>query len=134
MSHENVELHRQGYEAWNRGDRESWLALAGPDVELILPGVQMMEGGGALRGEEGADRVWHALHATFPDFHFDVEEIRDLGERTFAKVRLRRHGAGSDAPLDQQAWHLMKWRHRKLHWFHAFLNETEALEAAGLRE
>ena len=134
MSEENVERHRRGYETWNRGDREAWLALGDPEIELILPGLQTMEGGEALRGHEGANRLWDALHATFSDVHIDVEEIRELGARTFGKVRLRGTGAGSGAPVDQRIWHLFEWRNGKLIRFRAFLNETEALKAAGLSE
>jgi ketosteroid isomerase-like protein len=93
-----------------------------------------MEGGDALRGHEGANRLWDALHATFSEVHVDVEEVRELGARTFGKVRLRGRGAGSGAPVDQRIWHLFEWRNGKIIQFRAFLNETEALEAAGLSE
>jgi ketosteroid isomerase-like protein len=134
MSQENVERLRQAYGAWNRGDRDSWVALAHPDGELILPAVQMMEGSDALRGQEGAERAWQVLHDTFSDPRFDVEEIRDLGERTFGKTRLRGRGAGSGAPLDQRIWHLVQWRNGKIIRFEGFLNEDKALEAAGLSD
>jgi ketosteroid isomerase-like protein len=134
MAEENVEQLRQAYEAWNRGDRESWVGLAHPEAELILPAVQMMEGSDALRGREGAERVWNVLHDTFSEPRFDVVEIRDLGERTLGRARLRGRGAGSGAPLDQRVWHLIQWRDAQIVRFEAFFDEAEALRAAGLSE
>jgi ketosteroid isomerase-like protein len=128
MSQENVELHRQGLDAWNRRDDETWLALADPNAELI-PAVIGMEGGQPLRGRGGARRLWDAWLATFPDAHLQIDEIRDLGDTTLAAVRICGHGARSDLPVEQPAWHVMEWRDRKCVRFQVFLTEAEALEA-----
>ena len=133
MSEENIQRQRQAYDAWNRGDRETWRALGDPNVEITLPVMQVLEGG-EWRGYEAADRLWDAWHETFPDATFHVEEIRDLGDTTYATLRLRGHGARSEVPFDQPIWHVMKWRNSKVIRFDSFLNEAEALKAAGLSE
>ena len=134
MSQENVELHRETYDAWNRGDRETWRASGDPNIELILPVISQVEGGDTWRGHEGADRLWDTWQETFPGDYFHVEEIRDLGDRTLASLRLRARGARSDVPFDQQIWHVVEWRNNKAVRLESFLNEGEALVAAGLSD
>ena len=134
MSEENVELHRRGYDAWNRGDMNAWLALADPDIEFS-PFMVEMEGERTYQGRDGARRLWNDWLTTFPDRHIKVDEIKDLGgDATFGAVRLRAHGARSDAPVEQSAWHVMQWRNGKCVRWQAFRDEAEALEAAGLSE
>ncbi len=61
-------------------------------------------------------------------------EARDCGDLTFAAFRLRGHGAGSDIPLDERIWQLVRWRQGKCVWLRTFSTREEALEAAGLSE
>ena len=131
MSEDNIRLQRLAYDAWNQGDREAWRALGDPNIEISLPVMQALEGGDWV-GYEAADRLWDAWHEVFPDASFHVEEIRDLGETTFATLRLRGSGARSELPLDQPIWHVMKWRNSKVIRLDSFLKEAEALEAAGV--
>jgi ketosteroid isomerase-like protein len=39
MSHENVELLKQGVEAFNRGDMDGMLALMDPELEFVTAGL-----------------------------------------------------------------------------------------------
>ena len=60
--------------------------------------------------------------------------MRDLGDRTLAAVRSRAHGAGSDAPFEETAWQVAEGRDGKLVRLRSYASESEALEAAGIRE
>src|SRR5687767_7631750 len=134
MSEENVELHRRGYDAWNRGDVEGWLGLVDAKVEII-PMTAQFEGGGPLRGHGSARRLWESWAATFPDRQFEVDQIRDLGgDTTIAAVRFQGRGVGSGVPVEQQVWHVIWWRNKKIARWQAFPTEADALEAAGLSE
>ena len=135
MSEERTETARRTYEAFNRGDRETWLAVIHPEAEIVMPIFQALEGGaGARHGHAGANELWENWHAVFRDPVIEVKEIRHLGETTFVAIRLRGQGAGSDVPIDQPAWHVVRWRDGKVIRIQAFLREAEALEAAGLTE
>ena len=131
MSQENVELYRQATRAFNQGDLDVFLGLMDEEVEA-LPRIGAVEGG--YHGHDGMRRWWESLQATFPDFHTEVVEVRDLGDVTLAELRNRGHGAGSDTPVEQQSWHVARWRDRKLVWWRAYGTEGEALAAAGLAE
>jgi hypothetical protein len=133
MSEENVELTFRSADAVNRRDLDAYLALLDPEVEL-LPRILEVEGGGAYRGHEGVRTLWENLFGVFPDFKGEIEEVRDLGNVTVARVRMSGQGIGSDAPTKQLAWVVAEWRGKRVIWGRVCLSEAEALEAAGLRE
>ncbi len=47
---------------------------------------------------------------------------------------LSRAGMESDAPFDDMQWHVIEWRHRAVTRLRTIRDDSEALEAAGLRE
>ena len=51
MSQENVENTRRGIDAWNRGDRDEWLAGFAPEAELHTSGRFVDQG--VYRGLRG---------------------------------------------------------------------------------
>ena len=77
---------------------------------------------------------WENVFAVWPDITVRVVEVRDLGDRTFAALRTRGHGAGSDIPLDESVWQVTRSRHGKRVWWRTFDTRAETLEAAGLSE
>jgi hypothetical protein len=131
MSRENVELLGQATDAMNRRNLDGFLALMDAEVEAVSRLVAI-EGG--YHGHDGIRRWWENLLDVFPDFKIEVVEVREIGDRTFAVLRNRAHGGGSDIPLEQTLWHVAEWRDRKVIWWSAHLTEAEALEAAGLSE
>jgi hypothetical protein len=58
----------------------------------------------------------------------------NLGDLTVAHLRNRAHGTVSNAPVEERLWFVGEWREGKAIWWQSFRTETEALEAAGLRE
>jgi hypothetical protein len=51
-------------------------------------------------------------------------------------AEVKSHGSSkeSDAVINQRFWQVTEWRHGKALWWHNFLTEAEAVEAAGARE
>jgi ketosteroid isomerase-like protein len=130
MSHENVELVRRAYDAFNRRDWDAFVALIDDDVEIVTR-IAAIEG--PRRGHDGMRGWWETMLAAFPDFDVEVVEVRDLGDVTLAPLRALGHGAGSNVPFEDLLWHTGRWRRGKCVWWAAFPTEAEALEAAGLR-
>jgi len=133
MSQENVEMVYRVNEAFNSHNFDAVLPFLDPDIEYGSRLVQM-EGGGPYRGHDGMRKWWKDLFAVFPDFHSDIDEVKDLGDLTLAKVRQHTQGTGRQAPADQTQWHLAEWRKGRIIRWHVFLSEAEALQAAGLTE
>ena len=131
MSQENVQLALRAYVAFNERDLESMVALAHQEV-MVESRLAAMEGG--YRGPEGVRRWWANLLDVLPDYELEVEEVRDLGEATVARLHARAHGADSATPLDEVIWHAARWQDGKYVWWRNFSTEAEALEAAGLSE
>jgi ketosteroid isomerase-like protein len=123
MSQASIELVYRAHKAFNRRDLDAFVALIDPEAELIplnvaLPGVT------SYRGHEGVRSFWEELFATSPGFSTEVDDVRDFGDVTVARVRLR----------GQTCWQVAEWRRGKAIRWHTCSSETEALEAAGLSE
>jgi ketosteroid isomerase-like protein len=131
MSQENVELAHRANDAFNRHDFDALLALIDPNIEFTSRIVEL-EGGGPFRGHDGIKEWWANLFGVFPEFSSKIEEVRDLGDLTLARMRQHSQGMEKDSPADQTQWHLAEWREgKKIRW-RVFVNEDEALEDAGL--
>jgi ketosteroid isomerase-like protein len=131
MSQENVELAQRAYDAFNRRDFASLLALVDADAEVV-PRLAGVEGG--YHGPEGIRRWWQNLLDAWPDFTVEVVEVRDLGQMTLTKMEVGGHAADSGIRVRQPSWHVWRWRRSKAVWFGVFATQAEALEAAGLRD
>ena len=131
MSQGNVELSHQANEAVNRRDLGALLELMDADVEAV-PILTGMEGD--YHGHAGIRRWWGHLLDVFPDLATEVVELRELGDFTLASMRLRGHGADSDAPVAASLWLVAQWRRGKCVRWGSYGTEAEALEAVGLRD
>jgi SnoaL-like domain len=133
MSLENVELVYQATEAFNLGALSLFLSFCSPRVEFISRLVAL-EGDEPRRGYDGVRSWWEALHEAYWDLTAEVDDVRDLGEVTVTRVRLRGWSRRSDAPMQQTQWHVTRWSRKNAIRWRVFLSEDEALEAAGFAE
>jgi ketosteroid isomerase-like protein len=133
MSQANIELHRRAHDAFNERDLDAFLALADPDVEIVPQTVQL-EGVASFHGHDGVRKWWSDLLSVFPDFQTELDEVRERGDLTIARARLRGHGVESDAFFERPIWQVVEWRDGKAVWWGTFLSEAEAIEAAELRD
>jgi ketosteroid isomerase-like protein len=131
MSQDKVKLSLRAFQAFNKRDLDAVLADVHDDVEAF-PRLAAVEGG--YRGHEGVRRWWAQLLGTFPDFHVEVLEVRDLGDFVVLALRVSGRGAESDTPLDAAFWHVNQFRDGKVIRWHVYTTEHEALEAVGPRE
>jgi ketosteroid isomerase-like protein len=129
---ENVDLVYQAADAFNLGILSAFLALFDRNVEFMSRLVPL-ESGKPRRGHDGVRSWWEALHGAYRDLSVEIDGVREVGELTVARVRLRgRREKG--APMQQTQWHVVRWRHNKAIRWRVFLSEAEALAAAGLTE
>ena len=66
-------------------------------------------------------------------FRFVPEEVIDLGEQVFMRVRLSGRAKTSGVALDQTVFHVWTFREEMPWRCEAFFNEEEARAAAGMR-
>ena len=137
MSQENVERIRRGYEAFNRGDFASAAKDFDPNFEWRIP-FQLPDSppDETYRGPKEVIGFWQTWRSAFDDFHMELEEIIDAGDRVvvFAAVRGRGAESGADVgtPSFPQVWTLRD-DGRPLR-VEMYTSRAEALEAAGLSE
>jgi hypothetical protein len=72
--------------------------------------------------------------AQWQDWRIEAREFREAGDTFMVRVRRIGVGKGSEAPVEDQAFHLWTFRGHKVIRVEIFARESEALEAAGLEE
>ena len=131
MSRENVELVRRAYDAFNRRDLDGFLSLMSEDVQT---GSRLVSIEGGFHGHDGVRNWWSSLLDNFPDIKIEVVDVRDLGDAALGEYWIRAHGAGSQTPVEDQQWQVVRFRGGKVSSWQTFVSEAEALKAAGLTE
>ena len=137
MSEENVETFRRMLEAFDRGDREAWLALRHPKAD-VLPSATFPEAD-VVRGPEAIWDFYMGVVEPFEPFEqarfSDAVEVEDLGRnQVFAHYDVEVRGRASGAPVKLDYWVLITFREGKMLRDEWFLTRADALEAAGADE
>src|SRR5215207_10782223 len=130
MSQENVEVVRRGYSELNRRDVEAWLEAFHANAEMYDvaggPEAPARQGHDALRG-------WvDAMDAVWKDGRHEPQEFIDAGDFVVVSVRARARRRDVGVPFDMSLFHVFEMRDGKIQCGRAYLDRTEALEAAGL--
>jgi ketosteroid isomerase-like protein len=130
MSEENVEIVRRVVDAFNAGDRDRLLGFVDPDMEFRSAVEQR-----TYRGRDALLQYREDLDATLQEFHTEGDRFLDAGgERVVHLYRVVGRGAGSGVPVSRDVaavWHL---RDGKVLKSRIYLDQRQALEAAGLSE
>jgi len=129
MSQENVEIVREVYEQFARGDF-SWFAELPDDLEFVAS--RDLPDAGTYRGE--AARRWlTAWVESFEGLMIEATEIIDAGDKVFAAILQRGRPRGSQTTVEGRWWIVTTVREGVVARFQAFPNRAEALKAAGLQ-
>jgi ketosteroid isomerase-like protein len=127
MSEQNVEAVRRAWEAFNRGDLDAFFADVAPDVEFeedpAFPEAAV------FRGREEIRTYLAGFQEAMADHRFEIEELRDLGDRVLALVRETARGTSSGADVDQRPAFLYVFRDGLIVRVRAYLDRAEALAA-----
>jgi ketosteroid isomerase-like protein len=130
MSQENIEIVREAVDAFNARDRDRILGLMDPEIEFRSVFERK-----TYRGLAEMVQFREDLDATLEEFHSEDDRFLDAGEdRVLYLYRVVGRGAGSGVPVSREnaiLWHL---RNGKLLKGEVYLDQREALEAAGLSE
>ena len=135
MSQENVELVRRFYEP---ATSKAELLTAMPrTMEFCHPEVEWTsrEDGLTYQGREGVREALERWLESFAEYRFEAQRIVDCGGGDVLVVGLEvGRGAMSGAEVRSVNHELLTVRDGKIVRFREFYDESEALEAAGLRE
>jgi ketosteroid isomerase-like protein len=126
----NVELVRQGYEAFNRGDMDAAFANFDPEIEWIT--APRTPFAGTYRGPEEIRRLIRDQREVFGEIRMEPYELFENGDLVVAFVRQRATGKASGAAIEIVVGHLWTLRDGKAVRFEGVPEREKALEAAGL--
>jgi ketosteroid isomerase-like protein len=133
MSRENIELVRESWEAFRRGDVE-WLRLhSHPEVVLVQPAE--VPDSKSYVGHEGIVEAVEDWPAQWEDFDLVVVDVIDVSrDQVVAVTRQSGRGRESGIEMTFEIAYLHTIRDGKATRLDMFMTAAQALEAAGLSE
>jgi ketosteroid isomerase-like protein len=132
MSQANVEIVRRAWEAFNRGDLDAFMADVAEDAEFEEDPA--FPEAGVFRGRDEVVAYVRGFQEQMRDHHFEVEEVRDLGDKVLALLHETARGASSGIGVDQHPAFLYEFKEARITRVRAYLHRSEALKAVGLEE
>jgi len=133
MSQQNVEIVRQGFEAFNSGDMGRILAFAHPDFEAVVP-PELSAEPDTYRGHDGIRRYFQSFQDAMDEIRFHPERFWDVGQSVVAVVRLTAKGKQTAIPVEQRISQVWTIRDGKATRVRTYASLSGALEAVGLAE
>ena len=136
MSQENVEIMAFAIETLNARNTEALDALCDEAIEWrpVLSAGGAVEGA-VYRGKEGMVRYLEEVDNEFSEMRFEIDGFEPVDEESVLyRGRIIARGSASGILLEVPLWGLWQMRDGKLFRGEGFLNEKDALEAAGLAE
>jgi uncharacterized protein len=124
VSAENVQVLRDGYAAFARGDVPA--VMAAFDESIVWNTPASLPFGGTYEGHAGVGGFFAQLPSHWTDLSVEPEEFIDGGDTVVVIVRLR--GTAAGGTLDSQAVHLWRMRDGKA------VSQTEYSDTAAARE
>lgn len=134
MSRENVELLSAAFEKFLAGRSDFGAELLDPEVEWDASDVGVLDISRVYRRPEGVRQFWREWLAAWETVQFEYELV-DAGDRVVALIdqRMRGRSTGIDVPIGKYA-HVYTFRDGLIVYWKLYQSQSEALEAAGLRE
>jgi uncharacterized protein len=132
VSQTNIELVESAFDAWNRGDMDSFADHVAEDVAWLEVSGRP-EGGSSER--LGRDRMRQSLEALFEaweSYRIEVERVQDVGDRVLAVVREVARGRASGVEIDGRWGYLITLENGYIVRIEAYRDAAVALGMAGL--
>ena len=132
MSQENLEIMREFYDRWGRGETEGWEEIFDPEVEWHT--AREDPDADVHHGIPAVGRMFQRWSEAFEDMRGIPEEFIDVGDRVFVWQRTVGRGAASGVEVVWEGAYVWTLRDGKVVKVQIFFDRDEALEAAGLSE
>jgi uncharacterized protein len=134
MSQENVEIVRNGFGAFNRGDLNAWFELMTDDVDYRAA-EGALDDHGPIKGKDAMRAFVQDWLEMFDDFRAELVELIEAGEdKVIVVVRISGRAKLSGVETDLTYAELWRLRDGKVAWGRQYWTRDEALEAVGLRD
>ena len=134
MSQENVDALRRSNQAFNAGDLDRALELWDPRVVYHEQPGTPLDTAEVLRGLDQVRASLASYLAEFPDFHSEIDELMDAGDKVICVQRWTGTGRGSGLSVDLEEVIVFTFENGKIIEGRVYADRASALEAAGLSE
>jgi ketosteroid isomerase-like protein len=132
MSQENVQVTRDGYDAFNRGDIEAIVATLDPSIEWWPAADEPITQ--PYRGHDGYRTLVAEIQEYVPDLQAEIEEVFAVADRVVTCLRFWGRGRDSGAPVEIRETNVARFRDGKIIEVREYREKAEALAAVGLSE
>ena len=128
MSQENVEVVREAWDGYSRGDYDRIAAFHDPHIVVVTLEDGALYGNNAvLANYERWDEAWEGAETT-------LEEVIGHGDMVFVAARFHGRGRASGVEVETRLYEVYTVRDGKVLRIDEYATRDEGLEAAGLRE
>jgi ketosteroid isomerase-like protein len=128
MSHDNVEIVRRYYDAWNEAGVRGVLPFWTSDFEWH--DAPEMPDSGVYRGAEAVHTHFVDLEEAIGRMHVEIVELDPVGSTdVFAELRVQLDGNASGLPFEGPIFEAIKLREGKVSRIQLFLSAPDAREA-----
>jgi ketosteroid isomerase-like protein len=133
VSAEDIEVVRDQFKATNERDFERAMALYADDVVLVVPsGEGIVVNPGTYEGKEAVGRWFGDWFQAFGrDYHFDIDEAREIGDLVFIHATHRGTGRASGVEVHGENSYLYRVRDGKVAGVGFYATREDALAAVG---
>ncbi len=129
MSQQNVEMLKQSYQAFGRGDIPAVMEIMTPETEWIIPAGNAAQGGTYRGPDKIVEGVFMPIGDLYDDFEVKVREFVDGGNRVIMLGNYSGKGKATGKPLDSPFVHVAEVRNGKVTRFEEF-SDTALFNAA----
>jgi|SRR5215211_3221211 len=134
MSEENLNVIRRAFDAYARDEIDAVLALCSEDIVITqapeVPGVPAQQ-----RGHDGVLEAFGLWPEQWDEFHIEIERmLADPGDYVVLATRQRGRGKQSGVEVDAEFMFVFAVRDGRIAEWRIFLDEKQALAAAGVGE
>ena len=128
MSQENVEIVREAWDAYSRGDYDRITGFHDPHIVVITLEDGALYGNNAvLANYKRWNEAWERAQTT-------LEEVIGHGDRVFVTVRFHGRGRASGVEVETRFYEVYTLRDGRVLRIDEYEHRADALEAAGLSE
>ena len=128
MAASDVEIVRQAFEAYRRGDFAAILELCDPEIVVQDPGRT----GTRFQGHDGLMRFWQEWLESWEDYRVEPQEFAEAGGEIFVVASQTGRGRSSGIEVGQDLFQVFRLRSGKIVEWRIYADQGEARRSVGL--
>jgi hypothetical protein len=126
---ENIQLIKEAYAAFSRGDIPALLNTLTEDVDWFTPGPpDILPYAGSRRGREGVAQFFAQLAEAEETELFEIQEFIAQGDKVAATGKYRGRIKASGQSYEGELAHIFTLKGGKIARFHEYIDTTAAVE------